>query len=191
MDTVTSFLDWLRDPETPFGLFDLGYAVLLLYGFLRGIFRGLPEELSQLMGTVLIFFGSMYFYRPVSAFIIQHTRLEDPTASKALAYFLIFLVLMLAWKLLTFLIRKTLDWSCPKQIRRLGGALVGTAKNALLIAVVLAAVMISGHQVLKEAMIEQSWYGRQIQALLPAGISETETEPSPAKDTVSHGSGNA
>jgi len=186
METISPFLDYLKNPETPFGVFDVVYLLFLMFGFIRGIFRGLPEELSQLLGTILMLYGSMKLYQPVSEFIIAHTRLEDPTASMALSYLLLLLLLMVAWKLLTFLIRKTLDWSCPKQLKRLGGAVIGTLKNAILIVVILAAVLLTGHQVLIESMVEKSWFGRQTLEWLPAGIIATEnslSEDSPSEDT--------
>lgn len=189
MDTVSTFLDYLKDPATPFGMFDLVYAIFLLYGLIRGMFRGLPEELSQLLGTVLVFVGAMKFYQPLSDFMMEHTRLEDPTASLVLSYLLIFLTLMIVWKLITFVIRKALDWSCPKQLKGLGGGAVGLIKNALLIVVVLVAVLISGHQVLRESMIENSWTGTQVLRVLPAAVRGQESVP--AKEAEPDGSGDA
>ncbi len=174
MDALNPFFDYLKNPDTAFGVFDLVYGLLLIYGFIRGLFRGLPEELSQLLGTILVFFGSMKFYTPVSNTIMEYTRLEDPTASLVLSYLLIFLVLMITWKLITFVIRKALDWSCPKQLKRLGGAFVGLAKNSLLIVVVLTAVLISGHKVLRRSMIEESGFGRQVIKWLPASVVSQE-----------------
>lgn len=191
MDILNTFLEYLKDPQTPFGVFDPVYGIVLIFGFIRGVFRGLPEELSQLLGTILMFAASMKFYTPVSAFIMEHTRLDDPTASMALSYLLILLLFMIVWKLITFLLRKVLDWSCPKQLKRMGGAVVGVCKNALLIAVVLAAVLISGHRVLRESMIEKSWFGRKVQNLLPAGIVSEDDGTPPVKETDANGSGNA
>ena len=189
MEALNPFFEYLKNPETAFGVFDLVYGLLLLYGFIRGLFRGLPEELSQLLGTVLIFFGSMKFYTPVSNTIMAHTRLEDPTASLVLAYLLIFLVLMITWKLLTFVIRKALDWTCPNQLKRMGGAFIGLVKNAILITVVLTAVLISDHQVLRKSMIDNSGFGKQVIKLLPDNI--VSPEPAAPAEAEANGSGDA
>nr|MDA3872678.1 CvpA family protein [Kiritimatiellia bacterium] len=167
---MDELITYLQNPETPFGVFDLVYGTYFLISFIRGLFRGLPEELSQLLGTLLIFWGGSQFYTPVSEYIISHTRLEEPAASKALAYVLIVLVFLIAWKLLTFLIRKTLDWTCPKQLRRFGGAAVGLLKSAIIVCVILAGVLLSGHKVLIDHMIEQSYVGRTALDILPAQI---------------------
>lgn len=174
---------YLKDPETPFGVFDLVYGTYFLFAFIRGFFRGLPDELSQLLGTLLIFWGGSRFYTPVSEFIIGHTRLEEPAASKALAYVLIVLVFLIAWKLLTFLIRKTLDWTCPKQLRRFGGAAVGLLKSAIIVCVILAGVLLSGHTVLIDHMIQQSYAGRAALDILPV-------PPAEPTDEAPDGSGN-
>lgn len=194
MDALAPLFDYLNDPETPFGPADLVYATYFLYAFIRGAFRGLPTELSNLLGTVLIFFGSSKFYRPVSDFIMDHTRLEDPTASKALAYLLILLVLMLTWKLVTFLIKKTLDWSCPRALKGIGGAAVGLLKSALIVGVILTLVLISGHQVLGRSLVENSWFGRQFKAIMPASISlnpDVEAPKAQSEEPSEDGSGNA
>jgi uncharacterized membrane protein required for colicin V production len=188
MEVLTSFIDYLKDAETPFGIFDLVYAVYFVFAFFRGFFRGFPEELSRLLGTGLIFFASIKFYQPFSEFIIHYTRLDDPLASKALAYLLIFLCLLIAWKLLTYLIHKTLDWTCPKQLRQFGGALVGLVKSAIIVSVILSAVLISGHRSLTESMVENSWFGRTAQQLLPAHLLP-ETA-STEEGTESDGTGN-
>ncbi|MDF3131180.1 CvpA family protein [Kiritimatiellaeota bacterium B1221] len=189
MEALNPFFEYLKNPDTAFGVFDLVYGLLLIYGFIRGLFRGLPEELSQLLGTLLVFFGSMKFYTPISSTIMEHTRLEDPTASLVLSYLLIFLVLMITWKLITLLIRKALDWSCPKQLKRLGGALIGTAKSAVLIVVVLTAVLISDHKVLRRSMIEESGFGRQVSKLLPDNIVLKEPAAPVEAETEENGSG--
>lgn len=173
---MDELLTYLQDPETPYGIADLVYGAYFLFALFRGFFRGLPEELSQLLGTVLIFWGGSRFYGPVSEFIVSHTRLEEPAASKALAYVLIILVFLIVWKLLTFLIRKTLDWTCPRQLRRFGGAAVGLLKSAIIVCVILAGVLLSGHPILIDHMIGQSYVGRVVLDILPAQTAEPTDE---------------
>lgn len=188
MESLRPFLNYLQDPGTPFGVFDLIYGSYFLYALVRGAFKGLPAELSNLLGTVLIFYGSARFYHPVSTFIISHTRLDDPTASRALAYLLILLVLMIVWKLITFLIKKTLDWTCPGALKGIGGAAVGLLKSAVIVGVILTLVLISGHEVLRSAMVEESWFGRQFERMLPENISLNPDAPS--EESAADGSGN-
>jgi len=157
----------LLDPETPWGVFDLVFGAVLLLAFVRGLFRGLPNELAEGIGTVLMFLGGMHFYAPFSEWILSHTRLEDPTASRALAYTVIVLVFLVVWKLITFLLRKVLDWSCPRQLRTFGGAVVAVLKTGVLLCIVLAVVLLSGHPVLIEQVIDQSAFGRTVEPYLP------------------------
>jgi len=167
MQELDALLSYLRDPETPFGVMDPVYTVYLMYGGVRGLFRGFAEELSRMLGTLLVFVGAHFLYRPVSSLMIEHTRLESPEASLALAYLLMALLFLVAWKLLTLVLKKALDWTSPKQFHRVGGALTGGIQCALILGVVLTAVELSGHAFLREHLVERSWLGSQIQRLPP------------------------
>lgn len=167
MDQFNSLLAYLKDPETAFGLMDPFYAFYLIYGLVRGLFRGLPEELAQLVGTVLVVMGAHFFYRPVSALMIEHTQLDSEEASLALAYLLMVLLFFIVWRLITLLIKKALDWTCPKSLHRPGGALLGLAKCALILSILLTAIQLSGHSLLTDHLITRSWLGRRMENVIP------------------------
>jgi membrane protein required for colicin V production len=164
---MDALLTYLNDPTTPFGPADLVFGLYLAYGAIRGLFRGLPAELAGLLGTGVTVFTAWKFYNPVSQFIRSHTRLESPAGSSLLAYLLLILTLFIAWKGITFLLRKTLDWTCPAQLRRIGGLLLGSAKSLLVISALLTAVLLSGHEVLTTHLITQSALGRATQQVVP------------------------
>jgi membrane protein required for colicin V production len=156
-----------NDPAGTFGKADLIFGIYLLFGFIRGMFRGLPRELAGLLGTVVSVFVAWKYYAPVSAFIRAHTRVESETGSTLLAYILLMLVLFIAWKTITFLLKKTLDWTCPHQLKRWGGGLLGTAKHLLVLSVVLTVVLLSGEKELTDPLIDHSALGRATQQVVP------------------------
>jgi len=164
MDELFSYL---KDPATSFGTADLIFGIYLLFGFIKGMFRGLPRELAGLLGTVVSLFVAWKFYSPVSAFLRTHTRVDSEAGSTLLAYLLLVLVLFIAWKTITFLLKKTLDWTCPNQLKRWGGALLGTTKHLLVLSVGLTAVLLSGHEELTEQLINKSALGRATQRVVP------------------------
>ena len=172
MEEFQSLFSYLTDPDTPFGIMDPVYTVYLMYGLVLGLFRGLPEELAQLAGTVLVLVGAHFFYRPVSAIMIEHTQLDSEEASLALAYLLLVLLIFIVWRLTTFLIRKALDWTCPKPLYRPGGALLGIAKCALILSILLTFVKLSGHSLLNEHLIRRSWLGRAVEQIIPEQARE-------------------
>lgn len=193
-----TFLEYLQDPDTPLGVMDAVYGACLLYGLIRGAFRGFAGELAGLLGTLVMLVGAWTCYEPVSAFIMEHTRLDSDAGSNALAYALLVLLFLATWKLVTWLLRKALDWTCPPQIRRSGGALMGVLKSALVLSLILTIVNLSGHGALREQMIRRSWFGRATQNVVPGALHQwlpgVFPEPVPEErntEEVDGGSGNA
>lgn len=186
------------DPETPVGLMDVVYSLYIVYGILRGLFRGLSEELAGLVGTGIVFYGGWRFYRPVGLFIQEHTRLENEDSARVLAYVLMVFLFLASWKLVVFLIRKLMKWTFPDQIQAPGGAVLGGAKCALVLCVLLLAVRLLGHGFLDKHMIQDSWMGRTTQEVIPAMVHrwapgwfpEDAFDPPSAED-AEHGPGNA
>ena len=128
--------------------------------------------------------------------------MESETGSDLLAYLLLVLTLLLVWKLITLLLRKTLDWTCPTQLRRWGGGLVGAAKGLLILAMALTAVDLSGHEPLRKPLVEESALGRAtrefmpgiLHRILPGVFPAPEDPPQPADpepEASADGSGDA
>lgn len=170
MENFSALLTYLQDPETPFGVLDPIYTLYLSYGLILGLFRGLPEEFAHLAGTILIAIGAHMFYQPVSTVMIEHTRLDSEEASLALAYVLMILLFFTLWRLLILVIKKALDWTCPRLLYRPGGAILGLAKCVLVVGVILTGVHLSGNQVLTDHLITQSWIGRTIGETVPQKV---------------------
>lgn len=182
MEEFNALVAYLMDPETTFGVMDPVYALYLTYGLVRGMFRGFPEEVAHLAGTILVAVGAHFFYRPVSSVMIAHTKLESEEASLALAYLLMLLLFFVVWRLITLVIKKALDWTCPKPLYRPGGALMGLAKCGLVLSLLLTLVQLSGHQTLTGPLIQRSWIGQNLEQILPEKTYEylPDWVPSPS-----------
>lgn len=167
METFNTLIATLMDPDTPYGIMDPVYAIYITYGLVLGLFRGLPEELAHLVGTILVAIGAHFLYQPVSTIMIEHTQLESEEASLALAYLLMVLLFFIVWRLIIFLIKKALDWTCPKPLYRPGGALLGAAKCILVLGVLLSLISLSGHTLLTDHLITRSWLGRSMEHVIP------------------------
>lgn len=167
----SSLLAQLQDPASPYGIMDLVFAVYLIFGLIRGLFRGLPAELAGLVGTLLIMIGGWRFYRPVSEFIMVHTRLEGEIPAQTLAYILMVVLFLVTWNLLILMVRKLGEFTFPDALKRSGGALVGTFKSALILCVLLYAVNLSGVSFLKDSLITGTWFGRTTQQVIPQTLN--------------------
>lgn len=206
---IEEIWEFFKDPATPLGPIDLVWIIYLIYGFLRGMFRGLPRELAGMLGTSTTLFCAWRFYGPVSEAIREQTRVESEAASSLLAYGMLVLVFLASWKLITFLLRKTLDWTCPDQLQNWGGAVLGLSKAVIIVCVILTAVNLSGHQTLRKELIQNSWFGRTTQSVIPSTLHELlpavfpepiyegedlpqpESEPEAEPEEESDGSGDA
>jgi membrane protein required for colicin V production len=183
---MDALITYLENPDTPLGLADLIWIGYLLYGFIRGTFRGLPRELAGLLGTGVSLYCGWKFYGPVSAFIRSHTRLESETGSSLLAYLLLLLSFFLAWKLITLALKKTLDWTCPSQLQQWGGGVLGITKALIILTVILTAVNLSGFENARTPLIRRSWFGRTTQQVVPVFLHDTFPAlfPEPVQDSI-------
>jgi uncharacterized membrane protein required for colicin V production len=201
MDQFQSLLTYLQDPDTPYGIMDPVYTLYMIYGLILGLFRGLPEELAHLVGTLLIAVGAYLFYQPVSAVMLEHTRLDSEEASLALAYLLMILFFFVAWRIIILVLKKALDWTCPKPLYRPGGAILGMGKCVLVLCVILFMAQLSGHRVLTDHLISRSWLGNTLVEFIPERAHEVlpewipgaagPGEPEPTPPQAADGSGDA
>ena len=176
---MEEFIDFFKDPATPLGPVDMIWVLYLCYGLIRGMFRGLPKELAGMLGTLTTLYCSWRFYGPVSSTIRETTRVESEIASELLAYGLLVLTLLISWKVITLLLLKTLDLTCPEQLQRWGGGLLGLSKATLIVCVFLTAVNLSGYDPLREELIQNSWFGRTTQRVIPVALHEALPEVFP------------
>ncbi|GEM_PF-1344080 len=199
---MNEIVDYFKDPATPLGPIDMVWILYLGYGLIRGMFRGLPKELAGMLGTLTTLYCSWRFYGPVSSTIRAYTRVESEIASGLLAYGLLVLTLLVGWKVITLLLRKTLDLTCPEQLQRWGGGFLGLSKALLVVCVILTAVNLSGQDPLREELILNSWFGRTTQRVIPVALHDAMPdvfpEPidaapadSPSPPDASDGSGDA
>ncbi len=150
---------------------DWVFLAYIAYGVIRGVFRGLSEELAGLLGTLLVFVGAWKYNRPVAAAILRNTRMEDEAMARGLSYLLMAIAFLIAWKVAILLLRKTLDRIFPDHLKRPGGALLGGAKSALALCVVLTAAQLSGIPWLREHVVEGTRFGRFSQEKIPGALA--------------------
>jgi membrane protein required for colicin V production len=134
-------------------LLDFVIIALLLFSLIRGVFRGLIKELSSIVGVLGGFYAA-YTYYPVAAKQIS-SWMSHPTYANIVGFMAIFIavciVVAIAASLIKYLMKLTfLGWA-----DRLGGALVGTVKGAivaLVIVMMLTAFLPNNASVLRDSM---------------------------------------
>jgi len=192
---MAALRDYLMSLDLPFGLMDGVYALFILYGLIRGVFRGLALELAGLLGSVLIFFGAWRFYLPFAEWLLTNTRLESQKTGEIMAYLLAVLVCFLVWQLLFLLLGKFFAFAVPKVLQRPGGAVLGALKCAVTLCVLLLAVNLTPFETLKQWLVTDSAFGRATQQRVPETIEKwfpgLLPESLAPDGEAPHGSGNA
>lgn len=160
----------ITGPDSPFNIIDCFILVFLLYGLIRGLFRGFAAEAAGLVGSVVIFAGCWKYYRPLSEFLKENTRLENPALSQLVSYLLLIAIFLVSWNLINLILNKLFKLTFGKQVERLGGMVLGSAKCALITCIVLMTIGLTGHSFLQRHFIEESWFGSATQRTLPAKL---------------------
>ena len=115
---------------------DIVLAALILFGLIRGLFKGLFVEVASLLALVLGTWGAIHFSFYVAEFLINRTEWNERTiniVAFAITFIIIVLVISLAGKALT----KIADFAALGLLNKLLGAVFGGLKIALILSIVL------------------------------------------------------
>jgi len=120
--------------------FDIVIASLLLFGFVRGLFKGLFVEIASLVALIGGVYGAMHFSFYASDFLHQKVDWDENYISLtafALTFIGIVVVVSLAGKLLT----KIASFAALGILNKILGGIFGLLKIALILSVVLSFFM--------------------------------------------------
>jgi membrane protein required for colicin V production len=114
---------------------DIVIGILLVYGLVRGIFRGLMEEIASIMGIFGGIYAAVFYYTAAAAFLRRW--ISDTAYVNILGFLLVFGVVFVVVSLLGVLIKYLLNIASLGWIDRLCGAAFGTIKSILIASVLL------------------------------------------------------
>jgi len=118
------------------GIFDIIIAVVLIFGFIRGLMKGLFVEVASLAALIAGIYGAIHFSYFVGDFLSSKVNWNEQyitLASFAITFAIIVLVISLLGKLLT----KLADFAYLGWINKALGGVFGALKLALILSVVL------------------------------------------------------
>jgi membrane protein required for colicin V production len=116
--------------------FDIIIAALLLFGFIRGLFKGLFVEIASLISLIAGVYGAIHFSYFVANFLVNRVSWEEKyitIVSFAITFAIIVLVIALLGKLFT----KIADFASLGLLNKLLGGVFGALKIAVILSVVL------------------------------------------------------
>lgn len=121
---------------------DIILGIFLLYGLVRGFFRGFLTELASLVGLVAGIYGAIHFSYYAGEFLSQHVDWDIEIinlASLAITFLIIIFVVSLVGKMLT----KAADFAALGIVNKLFGAVFGLLKSAFVASVIIMFFMTS------------------------------------------------
>ena len=116
--------------------FDIIIAALLLFGFIRGLFKGLFVEVASLLALIAGIYGAIHFSYFVGNLLVEHVQWDEKyitIVSFAITFAIIVLVIALVGKLLT----KVADFASLGILNKLLGGVFGALKIGLILSIVL------------------------------------------------------
>ncbi|WP_456462835.1 CvpA family protein [Lutibacter sp.] len=116
--------------------FDIIIASLLVFGFIRGVLRGLFVEVASLIALILGVYGAIHFSYFVANFMVNYVSWDEKyitIISFAITFAIIVLVIGLLGKLFT----KIADFASLGLLNKLFGGVFGALKIGFVLSIIL------------------------------------------------------
>ena len=152
MNEATSILEQVN-------IFDIASVAILIFFGVRGLIRGLSEELEGLVVLFSSLFAAWRYHPLVAEKIIMHTRLSEGIVSDSLAYIALFIGIGIAAKLIMMLVSGILQIVFKGPVERIGGIVAGLAQGLGIIALVILLATAVNVPIVKKHMLEESKIG--------------------------------
>lgn len=169
-------------------IIDIVLAALLLFGFVRGLFKGLFVEVASLVALVLGIYGAIHFSYFASDILESKVDWNEKTiniVAFAVTFVIIVLTISLAGKALT----KLADFAALGLLNKLLGGVFGALKIGLILSVLLIVFSKLNNTLpfMEKEDLEESTLYEPVKSLAPMIFpnlikSETEQETSDETD---------
>jgi len=114
---------------------DVVIGIILVFGLVRGIFRGLVEEASSIIGIFGGIYGAVFYYNDAAAFLRRW--ISDTAYANIIGFLVIFGLIFILVSVLGVLIKYLLNIASLGWFDRLCGAAFGSIKGLLIASVLL------------------------------------------------------
>ncbi len=148
--------------------FDIVIASILLFGFVRGLFKGLFVEIASLVALVGGVYGAIHFSHFAGDYLKSHVDWSENYISLgafASTFIIIVIVVSLAGKILT----KIANFAALGIVNKILGGVFGLLKISLIISVVLTFFMSMNNAIpfVNKEQLNQSVLVKPIKNLAP------------------------
>ncbi|MCU0538276.1 MAG: CvpA family protein [Desulfobacterales bacterium] len=153
--------------------FDIVIVVVVGYGLIRGLFRGLVKEVASLLGVIGGFFAAYLYYETVAGWLTG--LVSNPGYRNILAFMILFCGVLIVVNVIAIVIRYLMNLIFLGWLDRLGGVGFGLVKGVLIVSVLfmaLTAFLPKGAPILKDSAGAPyvAWASEQLSLLVSNDI---------------------
>lgn len=142
-----------------FNVMDAVVAVILLMGALGGLKRGLSGELSRMAAVLIAVLAGWKLAAPCAEWAVEQLGASQD-GGFLIAFILIAVLALVALWLLRKVLRNVMDFAFKGRLEKVGGAVCGTLRAALIAACLLLALGLAPQPDVQRLVAEQSCFGR-------------------------------
>ncbi|WP_422106368.1 CvpA family protein [Winogradskyella sp.] len=117
-------------------IIDIILAALILFGFIRGLFKGLFVEIASLLALVLGVYGAIHFSYFAADVLESKVDWNEKTIN-IVAFAITFVIIVLAISLAGKALTKLADFAALGMLNKLLGGVFGALKIGLILSVLL------------------------------------------------------
>ncbi len=152
-------------------VFDIVIIALLIFGFIRGLFKGFVLELSGLIGIIISIYIAKYFAAPAIQFAESLLGI-DQKISPAVGLIIIFLLALLLFHFIAILIDKLISLIALGWLNKLLGGVISFIKYLLIISIFFNAFDFVNNnlKIIDEKTKQKSKLYTPIQKIVPAAL---------------------
>ena len=159
-------------------LIDVIALLFLVLGTFVGYRRGLSGELSRLVSVIFALLVGLQVYRPLGAWVVEHTRLEARSAETC-AYAVTIVAAILGMVLVRVLFKFLMKLVFEETTDKVGGAVAGFLRACATVLIVFVLMNLWPHDYLNRHFGEESLIGRIVLKHLPSVREKMEALPLP------------
>lgn len=116
--------------------FDIIITALLLFGFIRGLFKGLFLEVASFIALIAGIYGAMHFSHFIKDLLVSLVAWEEKYIT-LVSFAITFIVIVLAITLIGKLFTKIADFASLGILNKLLGGIFGSLKIAFVLSLLL------------------------------------------------------
>ena len=150
----------------PPSIVDIVTLAVIAVGALMGLIRGLSGELARLVSTIAALLIGLRFYRPISKWASDSTRLTGDSAL-ALGFVVIIIAVIVIMVLIRIIMKRMLKVVIEGGVERIGGLIAGVISTSVTVFMCFVILNLMPNSYLKRKFGEETIVGTVVRNTMP------------------------